>query len=58
LRDPLLIHSVVSQWYEMAMGNIVNTKEEIHSLLRQQGMRVRGETSFARFYVLLAEKRP
>lgn len=56
LRDPTQIYAVMAQWYEGHWGNIINTREEIHALLRQQGLRVTDETSLSRFYIVTAEK--
>ncbi len=57
LRDPVQINAVMAQWYEMTWGNIVNTREQIHALLAQQGLHIVGETSLSRFYIVTAEKR-
>lgn len=56
LRDPAQIYAVMAQWYEMTWGNIINTKEEIHAMLAEQGMRIVDETSLSRFYIVTAEK--
>ncbi len=56
LRDPAQIYAVMAQWYEMTWGNIINTKEEIHAMLAEQGMRIVDETSLSRFYIATAEK--
>ncbi|PKB71448.1 MAG: hypothetical protein BZY87_05210 [SAR202 cluster bacterium Io17-Chloro-G6] len=58
LRDPSQIYAVMAQWYELTWGNIINTKEEIHALLARQGLRVVAETTFSRFYIVVAEKDP
>ncbi len=58
LRDPTQIYAVMAQWYELTWGNIINTKEEIHALLARQGLRVVDETTFSRFYIVVAEKDP
>jgi hypothetical protein len=36
---------------------VVNTREEIHALLAQQGLAVVDETSLSRFYIVTAAKR-
>ena len=56
LRDPAQVFAVMAQWYEVTWGNVVNTREEIHALLRRQGLRVADETSLSRFYIVTAEK--
>lgn len=56
LRDPAQIFAVMAQWYELTWGNVVNTREEIHALLAQQGLAVVNETSLSRFYIVIAEK--
>jgi SAM-dependent methyltransferase len=55
-RNPALSMVVTAQWFELVWGNIMNTREEIHALLAAQDLRVRNETSFSRFYVVVAEK--
>jgi SAM-dependent methyltransferase len=56
LRDSAVIYSTMAQWYELTWGNVVNTKEEIHALLAENGLRVVDETSLSRFYIVTAEK--
>lgn len=56
LRDPSKLFVVVAQWFEMTWGNVMNTREEIHALLREQGLRVADEASLSRFYIVTAEK--
>ena len=56
LRDPLLIYAVRAQWYELTWGNVINTREEIHSLLAGNQFRIIDETSLSRFYVVSAVK--
>jgi cyclopropane fatty-acyl-phospholipid synthase-like methyltransferase len=56
LRDPLLIYAVMAQWYELTWGNVINTREEIHSLLAGHQFRIVDETSLSRFYVVSAVK--
>jgi arginine repressor len=46
----------MAQWYELTWGNVVNTREEIHALLAQQGLAVVNETSLSRFHIVIAEK--
>ncbi len=53
-RTPL--YAVMAQWYEMTWGNVVNTREELHALLAQQGLTVVDETSLSRFYIVIAKK--
>ena len=36
----IVLLAVMAQWYEVTWGNIVNTREEIHALLEQQGLRL------------------
>jgi SAM-dependent methyltransferase len=56
LRDPVQIYAVMAQWYELTWGNIVNTREEIHALLAEQGLRVVEETALSRFYIVAARR--
>jgi SAM-dependent methyltransferase len=56
LRDPAVIFSVMAQWYELTWGNLVNTREEIHGLLAENGLRIVDETALSRFYIVTAEK--
>ena len=56
LRDPTQVFAVMAQWYEMTWGNVVNTREEIHVPLTQQGLAVIDGTSLSRFYIVIAEK--
>jgi SAM-dependent methyltransferase len=56
LRDPAVVFSVMAQWYELTWGNVVNTKEEIHALLAENGLQVVDETSLSRFYIVTAER--
>ena len=56
LRDPTVIYSTMAQWYELTWGNVVNTREEIHALLAENGLSVVDETSLSRFYIVTAEK--
>lgn len=56
LRDPAQIFSVIAQWFEMIWGNRVNTRKEVHELLREQELNVIDETNLARFYIVTAEK--
>jgi SAM-dependent methyltransferase len=55
LRDSAQVFAVMAQWYELLWGNIVNTREEIHAMLAQQGLRVVDETALSRFYIVTAE---
>ena len=56
LRDPAVIFSVMAQWYELSWGNVVNTREEIHALLAEHGLRIVDETGLSRFYIVTAER--
>ena len=58
LRDPVQIYAVMAQWYEVTWGNVIDTGEDILSLVHRHGLEVTGETELSRFYVLLAAKRP
>lgn len=56
LRDPAQIFSVVAQWYELTLGNVLNTREEISELLHGAGLTVTHETALSRFHIVIAER--
>ena len=56
IRDQNLSFSVIAQWFEMTWGNVVNTKPEIHAMLRKSGFEIVEETNLSRFYVVVAKK--
>jgi hypothetical protein len=49
LCDPAQIYAGMAQWYEMTWGNVINTHEEIHAMLTQQGLHIVDETALSRF---------
>ena len=48
--------AALAQWYELTWGNRVNSRTELHDLCAKAGLRVREETAFSRFHIILAEK--
>jgi SAM-dependent methyltransferase len=48
----------LAQWFELVWGNRVNTRSELAQLCRDAGLEVSQETSFSRFHILVATKRP
>ena len=50
------LYDLIAQWYELTWGNQVHTRTELHELCAKAGLRVREETAFSRFHIILAEK--
>jgi SAM-dependent methyltransferase len=50
--------AALAQWFELVWGNRVNTRSELAQLCRDAGLEVSQETSFSRFHILVATKRP
>lgn len=48
--------AALAQWYEVTLGNRVNTRSELLQLCQQAGLDATDETSFSRFHVIVATK--
>jgi SAM-dependent methyltransferase len=48
--------AALAQWFELTWGNRVNTRTELHELCAKAGLRVREETGFSRFHIMVAAK--
>jgi SAM-dependent methyltransferase len=53
-RDPIRGFSVVAQWFELTLGNVVNTATEIRELVAGAGLRLADETELSRFRIVTA----
>ncbi len=48
--------AALAQWYELTLGNRVNTRSELLQLCQQAGFEVIDETGFSRFHIIVARK--
>ena len=48
--------AALAQWYEVTLGNRVNTRSELLQLCQEAGLRVLDENSFSRFHIIVAQK--
>jgi SAM-dependent methyltransferase len=48
--------AALAQWYEVTLGNRVNTRSELLALCEGAGLGVVAETSFSRFHIIVAQK--
>src|SRR5690606_22064767 len=48
--------AALAQWYEVTLGNRVNTRSELLGLCEGAGLAVVAESSFSRFHIIVARK--
>jgi len=48
--------AALAQWYEVTLGNRVNTRSELLKLCQDAGLKVVDENSFSRFHIIVAQK--